>query len=66
MYQRRLIVQDAESHLFLKPFEGDVGFTPLLTEAGGFCTREDAVDTASSLFENFLIFECFLFCKVSD
>ncbi|WP_369326622.1 hypothetical protein AB6N01_01195 [Alcaligenes nematophilus] len=60
MYQRRLIVQDAESHLFLKPYEGDIGLTPLLVEAGGFCSREDAIETASSIFEKFFIFEYFL------
>lgn len=40
------VVQDAESGLFLMPFEGDVGYTQWLHEAGRFDEYADAVDTA--------------------
>jgi hypothetical protein len=40
------IVQDKESHLFLYPVCGDVGYTPWVKEAGFFYSRDEAIETA--------------------
>ena len=46
------VVQDTDSGLFLCPFEGDVGFTKLLREAGRFEDTESAVETARDFLGN--------------
>jgi hypothetical protein len=46
------IVQDADSGLFLCPYQGDVGFTKLLREAGRFVDAESAVETARDFLGN--------------
>lgn len=46
------IVQDADSGLFLCPYQGDVGFTKLLREAGRFDDAESAVETARDFLGN--------------
>lgn len=40
------VVQDTDSGLFLCPYQGDVGFTKLLREAGRFEDGESALETA--------------------
>lgn len=45
------IVQDAESGLFLMPFEGDVGYTKWAHEAGRFDELGDAVDTGKFILD---------------
>lgn len=46
------IVQDSDTGLFLCPYEGDVGFTKLLREAGRFYDGESAVETALDFLGN--------------
>lgn len=55
-FERRFVVQDKESGLFLMPLEGDVGFTSWLHEAGRFDEFEEAADTgAMNCGEGFFI-----------
>lgn len=55
------IVQDKESCLFLTPKDGDVGYTPYLTEAGHFDSAAAAYETAADCCDTgFMVFPCFL------
>jgi hypothetical protein len=46
-YVIKFIVQDQESHFFLCPHDGDVGFTEWAHEAGRFDALDEAQETAS-------------------
>lgn len=51
------IIQDADSGLFLCPYDGDVGYTKLITDAGRFYDLESAIDTAKFILGNqFVVF----------
>lgn len=54
------IVQDKESGLFLKPQNGDVGYTQFITEAGHFDCADAAKETAIDCCDGFLIFDCYV------
>lgn len=54
------IVQDRASHLFLKPNDGDVGYTPFINEAGYFEEAEAAIDTANDWCDDGYIVFAFL------
>lgn len=53
------IVQDRASHLFLKPQDGDVGYTPFINEAGYFEEAEAAIETANDWCDDgYIVFSC--------
>lgn len=62
MFSKVWVVQDAETACFLRPHTGDVGYTPLLREAGYFESEEEAVETAAShCGEGFDVFGFYIF-----
>lgn len=62
MLSQVFILQDLENNQFLYPTpEGDVGFTPFLSEAGMFTTEDEAQETAEMMHaDNFFLFKCFV------
>lgn len=55
------IVQDRESGLFLAPQDGDVGYVPLITQAGHFEEAIVAIETAADhIGHNAVIFNCYV------
>ena len=60
MLTRVIILQDLENLQFLAPSpDGDVMFTPFLTEAGMFLSEEEAQETAEMMHcEQFHYFAC--------
>lgn len=66
MLTRVIILQDLENMQFLAPSpDGDVMFTPLLTEAGLFLSEEEAQDTADMMHvEQFHHFVCYVDASV--
>lgn len=66
MLTRVIILQDLENMQFLAPSpDGDVMFTPLLTEAGLFLTEEEAQETAEMMHcEQFHYFACYVDASV--
>jgi len=66
MLTRVIILQDLENMQFLAPSpDGDVMFTPLLTEASLFLSEEEAQDTADMMHvEQFHHFVCYVDASV--
>jgi len=66
MLTRVIILQDLENMQFLAPSpDGDVMFTPLLTEAGMFLSEEEAQETAEMMHvEQFHYFCCYVDASV--
>lgn len=62
MLTRVIILQDLENMQFLTPSpDGDVTFTPFLTEAGMFLSEEEAQETAEMMHcEQFHFFACYV------
>lgn len=62
MLCRVMLLQDKENCQFLclTP-DGDVGFTPFITEAGMFESEDEAQETAEMMHvDNYCIFTCFV------
>ena len=66
MLTRVIILQDLENMQFLAPSpDGDVTFTPFLTEAGMFLSEEEAQETAEMMHvEQFHHFVCYVDASV--
>lgn len=51
------VVQSRDTGDFLFPFDGDVGHTPYINEAGLFEYKEEAIETAlEEIGDNFIVF----------
>lgn len=54
------IVQDSETHEFLFPHDGDVGFTGRFSEAGHFTDAESAYETGADYLDHPIIYTIYL------